>query len=247
MHIYVYYKKQADMTFHERIFLLVSFLRYNLKIIFSGRFFLFLLASWIFFLLMIGLMLFADVASDVNDVYEWLLMSGVLLMFYPVVFNVQNDKDARMLEIIFGVPDYRYKVYTLRFCMAILIMFVMLLIMSALTWLSVVQIPVIKMSYQLFFPLLFMACLTNLFVTIIKNANAAAVIMIVIGLIFLMMVEILRSSKWNLFLNPFDIPTDMNLSVWMNVVFQNRLILMIGSVIAFLWALINLQQREKFV
>jgi hypothetical protein len=33
----------------------------------------------------------------------------------------------------------------------------------------------------------------------------------------------------------------------MNVVHQNRLIMMIGSVIALLWGMIGLQQREKFV
>ena len=38
----------------------------------------------------------------------------MLIMFYPIVYNIQNDKDTRMLEIIFGVPDYRYKVYLLR-------------------------------------------------------------------------------------------------------------------------------------
>jgi hypothetical protein len=39
----------------------------------------------------------------------------------------------------------------------------------------------------------------------------------------------------------------MNLTIWKNVVHQNRLILIIGAVISLLWGLMNLQQREKFV
>jgi hypothetical protein len=59
--------------------------------------------------------------------------------------------------------------------------------------------------------------------------------------------EPLARSKWNLFLNPYNLPVEMNLSVWMNIVHQNRLILAIGSVIALLWGLMNLQYREKFM
>jgi hypothetical protein len=96
-------------------------------------------------------------------------------------------------------------------------------------------------------PLFFIACLTFLLTTLIRNGNGAAVVVIIIGLVFFIMNEPLSGSKWNLFLNPYNVPVDMNLSVWMNVVHQNRLILGIGSIIALLWGLMNLQQREKFV
>jgi len=66
-------------------------------------------------------------------------------------------------------------------------------------------------------------------------------------MVFFIMNEPLEKSKWNLFLNPYNVPTEMNVSVWMNVVRQNRLILGIGSVISLLWGLINLQYREKFM
>jgi hypothetical protein len=59
--------------------------------------------------------------------------------------------------------------------------------------------------------------------------------------------EPLVKSKWNLFLNPYNVPVEMNLSVWMNVVHQNRLILGISSIIALLWGLMKLQRREKFM
>src|SRR3990172_2287116 len=98
------------MTLTERSKLFMKILRLNLKIVFSGRFVYFLVAAWLFFLVIIGLMLFSDNDLDVSDIYDLLLFPGVLIMFYPVVYNIQNDKDTRMLEIIFGIPDYRYKV-----------------------------------------------------------------------------------------------------------------------------------------
>jgi hypothetical protein len=90
-----------------------------------------------------------------------------------------------------------------------------------------------------------MACLTFMFTTMIRNGNGAAVVMVTIGLVFFIMNEPLGKSKWNLFLNPYNIPVEMNFSVWMNIVHQNRLILAIGSVIAM--GLMNLQCREKFM
>jgi hypothetical protein len=97
------------------------------------------------------------------------------------------------------------------------------------------------------YPLLFIACLTLLVSTLIRNGNGTAVVMVIIGLLFWILSEPLSRSKWNLFLNPFKVPNDMNISIWMNIINQNRMILIIGAVISVLWGLINLQRREKFV
>lgn len=232
---------------NERIRLLLNIISYNLKIVFSGRFIYFLIAAWLFFLVIIGIMLFSDNMLENSDIYDLLLFPGILIMFYPVVYNIQNDKDTRMLEIVFGVPDYRYKVYLLRFLIAILLLVFLMMLMALFSWFSVVRIPVLGMVLRLLSPLFFLACLTFLLTTLIRNGNGAAVVMIIIGLIFFILNEPLAKSKWNLFLNPYAVPADMNLTVWKNVVQQNRLILAIGSLIALLWGLINLQQREKFV
>ncbi|HEX2395055.1 MAG TPA: hypothetical protein VHI78_06885 [Bacteroidales bacterium] len=235
------------MKLIERIRLILRIASYNLKIVFSGKFVYFLIAAWLFFLTIDGIMLFEDNNIDVSDIYDLLLFPGILILFYPVVYNIQNDKDTRMLEIIFGVPDYRYKVYLLRFAMALVLVMFMLVLMSAFAWFSIVKIPVLKLVIQILNPIIFIACLTFMFTTLVRNGNGAAVIMVIIGLIFFIMNEPLASSKWNLFLNPYNVPTEMNISVWMTIVHQNRLILAIGSIIALLWGLMNLQYREKFM
>lgn len=235
------------MKLIERIRLIFRIASYNLKIVFSGKFVYFLIAAWLFFLTIDGIMLFDDNSIDISDVYDLLLFPGILILFYPVVYNIQNDKDTRMLEIIFGVPDYRYKVYLLRFVMALILVMFMLVLMSAFAWFSVLKIPVLKLVIQILNPIVFIACLTFMFTTLLRNGNGAAVTMVIIGLIFFIMNEPLEGSKWNLFLNPYNVPTEINISVWKTIVRQNRLILAIGSIIALLWGLINLQYREKFM
>lgn len=235
------------MNLTDKIKLVYKVINYNLKIVFSNKFIYFLIAAWLFYLMVIGIMLFSDSTPDNASIFSTLIFPGILMMFYPLVYNIQNDKDSRMLEIIFGVPNYRYKVYIIRFAIALFMLAVFLLLMAIFAWFAVVRIPVFEMTAKLMYPLIFLACLTFLFTTLVRNGNGTAVIMVIIGLIFFVFSEPLAFNKWNLFLNPFQLPTDMSMTVWMNVIYQNHLILAIGSIISLLWGLMNLQYREKFV
>jgi hypothetical protein len=227
--------------------LIVSIIRYNLKIVFADKFVYFLIAAIAFYLMIIGIMLFSDNTQTEADIYNTIIFPGILIIFYPLVFNIQNDKDSRMIEIIFGVPDYRYKVYLIRFAISIVFLFLILLLLAAFSGFAIVKVPVFEMVYELLYPLLFLAGLSFLFSTILKNGRGAAVVMVIIGLVFFILAEPLEHNKWNIFLNPFDVPSDMSIGIWMNVVFQNRMILIIGSIISLLWSMINLQKRESFV
>ena len=235
------------MKIIPRIKLGFDILIYNLRIVFANKFIYFLIAAVAFFLMVIGIVLFNNEPFASHDVYSLLIFPGILIAFYPVIFNIQNDKDARMLEIIFGVPNYRYKVYLVRFLISMLLLFGILVLMSWFAVFAIVRVPVFNLVYELMYPLLFLSCLAFLFTTLLRNASGAAVIMIIIGLLFWIMHEPLQYSKWNIFLNPFDVPSDMSISVWKNVIYQNRLMLIVSSVVSLLWSLINLQRREKFV
>jgi hypothetical protein len=231
----------------EQIQLIINFIRYNVKIIFANKFIYFLIAAFAFFLMVMGIMLFSDSSPDESDIYASIIFPGIFILFYPVIFLIQSDKDTRMLEILFGIPNYRYKVYLVRFALSILLLVTTLFVMAWLSVFLVINIPVLNMVYELMYCLLFLASLGFLLTTLIKNANGAAVVMVVLGLVFLILAEPLEYSKWNIFLNPFNVPGDMSYSIWQNVLYQNRLMLIIGSVISVLWSLINLQRREKFV
>jgi hypothetical protein len=231
----------------EQIRLTRDFIRYNVKIIFANKFIYFLIAAFAFYFTILAISLFTDTSPENADIYYSLIFPGILILFYPIIFNIQSDKDTRMLEIIFAVPNYRYKVYLVRFGLSILLLISSLLVLAWVTEITVIHIPVAKMIYQLMYCLLFLASLSLLLTSLLKNANAAAVIMVLIGLVFFILGANIEASKWNLFLNPFDVPANISFTIWQNVLFQNRMMLVVGTIICILWALINLQKREKLV
>ena len=174
-------------------------------------------------------------------------MPGILLVFYPTTFGIQNDVDTRMIEILFGIPNYRYKVWFIRLILIFAVTFVIILVLANVFSLVLIRVSVLRMVLQLMFPILFMGSLAFMFSTIVRNGNGTAVVMVITGMVFWIARGQIGNSEWNLFLNPYAIPSDMNEAVWAETTFNNRLYLFIGTVIAVLYGLLNLQKREKFV
>ena len=224
-----------------------SLARYNIRIIFGGKFIYFILAAFIFFLVF-GIILALDGGDmDMEDIYSLLAFPAILLVFFPSVFGIQSDADQRTLEIIFGIPDYRYKVWLVRYLMILLLVFLLLFPFAGLAYYALISFPVLRMILHLMVLVLFVSALGFSISTMVRNGNATAVIMVVFGLALLILADALEGSKWNIFLNPFNIPRDINEIVWQETIRQNRIIMGIGSVVLILLGLLNLQKREKFL
>lgn len=71
--------------------------------------------------------------------------------------------------------------------------------------------------------------------------------MVIIGLIFWVFSGILSENEWNIFLNPYDVPDDLNDAMWEEMLFYNRLYLVIGTILSILAGIFKLQNREKFI
>ena len=222
-------------------------IRYNFKIIFAGKFFYFLLAATAFFILVTTINLFSNSNIQENGIYFLLLFPGILLTFYPTVFGIQNDDDNRMLEIIFGIPNYRYKVWLVRFLLIYLMVFLILMMIGLLTSFALTSFPVAEMVYHLLFPLFFLGSLAFMFSTWVRNGNGTAVVMIIIGFFLFILGAEIGQVEWNVYFNPFDMPSEMNETIWEERVFYNRLYLACGGAVALLYGLINLQNRERFI
>jgi hypothetical protein len=220
---------------------------YNLRIIFANKFIWFLAGSVIFYLGLSVIYVFANDVSKMGELYGVFLFSGILLVFYPSAFGIQNDQDARTIEILFGIPNYRYKVWLVRIVLIFVIAFLIMLIFTFLSSVLIVKFRFIPMTIQVMMPVLFLGLMAFMLSTIIRNGNGTAVLMIIFGLFFLILSEALYRSQWNIFLNPYELPWDMSEATWAIIAFKNRLILIIGSVIFLLAALYNLQKREKFM
>ena len=254
-------------------------IQYNLKVIFAGKFFWFLLASFAFF----GYFMF-DIAwnkGEINEaaIYSMLFFPCLLLIFYPVVFGIQNDEDNRILEIIFGIPNYRFKVWGLRMLMVYVANFFILILFAYVARLLLYPINSVEMAAQLIFPMLFFGNLAFMFSTITRSGNGTAVLMIIIGLLFWIIMSASGSSSggptpgggggggggfggggassapttsisnefYNVFINPFTIPSNIHPMIWQNTLIQSRIFLALGGIVFLMIGLLNLQKREKFM
>lgn len=221
--------------------------RYNIKIIFGNKFMYFVLSAVGFYILTVGLSLFSDNEITMATGYNMLLVPSILLIFYPTCFGIQNDQDAKIIEIIFGIPNYRYKIWLFRLLIAYVICFLLTLLLAAVTNWVVVEVPPIDLTAQTMVPSLFIGLLCFMLSTIVRNGNGTAVLIIVIGLLLFVLNNILEVSKWNVFLNPFNVPLDKNPEIFYNTLFNNRLIILSASLIFLLVGLYKTQNREKFI
>lgn len=237
----------STINIKNNFFILVKMIRYNLKIIFANRFIWFLLAALGFFLFIAVRMVLDNNSMGEDVVYDLLVFPGILLIFYPSVFGIQNDDDSRMLEILFGIPNYRYKIWLVRLVMIYTLVFLMILAFSALASILLYKVNIFEMSYQLMYPIIFLGSMAFMFSTIVKNGNGTAVAMVLIGVAILILQDLLQHTQWNPFLNPFSIPDNLNEIIWEGTIRKNRMFLGIGMLVFVLYGLFNLQKREKFV
>jgi len=239
--------KMKTKTIYNYFTLIQKMILYNLRIIFANKFIWFLAGAITFYLGLSVIYVFSNDISRMSDLYGVFIFSGILLVFYPSVFGIQNDQDARTIEILFGIPNYRYKVWLVRIILIFIIAFLIMLAFTFLSSILIVKFRVVYVTFQVMLPVLFLGMMAFMLSTVIRNGNGAAVVMIIIGMFFLILQEPLLRSQWNIFLNPFDPPWDVNETTWAIITLKNRIILITGTILFLLAALFNLQKREKFM
>lgn len=229
------------------LLLTLQMIRYNLKIIFGNRFIYFLLAAIALTILIVGINLFNGDAMGEAGVYRVLILTGALLLFYPAAFGIQSDKDARTLEIIFGIPDYRYRVWLMRLMLIYAITIIVLVLIAELLRFTFLSFSVVGMIYQVLYPLAFLGFLTFLLSTVLKSGNATAAVVIILGIVLLILSENIERSFWNVFFNPYGIPSDVSEMAWSSLTAKSRVFLGTGAIVFLLGGLMNLQRREKLL
>ena len=225
-------------------------IQYNLKIIFAGKFFWFFLAAFAFFAYFMFHL--AWNRGEINEaaIYSMLLFPCLLLIFYPVVFGIQNDEDNRILEIIFGIPNYRFKVWGVRMLMVYVANYFILVLFAYVAHLLLFPVNIFEMAAQLIFPMLFFGNMAFMFSTITRSGNGTAVIMIVLGLLFFLFMNTggaTENTFYNVFLNPFKIPDNIHPMIWQDTIVKSRIFLLLGGGVFLMLGLLNLQKREKFM
>jgi len=226
----------------------LRFFRYSAAQVFAGKFIYFLLAAIALFLFVTVIHATEEaVPPNAEQIYYFLLAPAILLTFYPSVYAIQGDVDARMLETLFGIPDYRYKVWLAR---QVIQQVVIALLLTMLAWLCQVALAdfsIAEMVFHLMFPVLFFGCLGFALATIVRNGNGAAAVLVFIGMFLWLMTEPLEGSRWNLFYNPFDTLEAYQAMVQSKTTFYNRAYLLASAGACLLFGLLRLQQRERYM
>jgi hypothetical protein len=230
------------------VLLIYRLIVYNVKVIFGNKFVYFVVAAFLFFAFVVMIPIMEDDADfDEAVIFGFLVFPGLLLIFYPMAYGIQNDDDAKMLETIFGIPNYRYKVWLVRFILTIGVTTVILLVLGSLANLTLYRFDLLPMVGQVLFPVTFISAIGFMLSTLIKNGNGTAIVLVIVSFLFFIFFEPLEFSAYNIFLNPFSEPRDMSDFIWLSVIYKNRMYLTIFTALSLLYGMFNLQFREKFV
>lgn len=226
-----------------------SFLRYNASNVFAGKFTYFLAVAVLLFLTIIVIYTLNETtAPGVEDIYFFLMAPAILLLFYPSAYSIQGDIDSRMIETLFGIPDYRYKVWLARNITQYLVISFLLSILAFFCQMAMTDVPIAGMMFHLFFPIMFLGSVGFMISTFTRSGNGTAAVLVIVILFFWIATEdILDGSRWDLFHNPFKDVDLFELPTHEETTFYNRIYLLTGSMITTLAGLLRLQKREKFI
>lgn len=225
-----------------------AFIRYNAVNVFAGRFVYFLVFAVALFLTIVVIhTLEEDTPPSAEAVFYFLLTPGVLLVFYPAAYSIQSDVDSRMIETLFGVPDYRYKVWLARNATQYLVIAALLFLLAVFCRMALAGFVISTMLLHLMFPIIFLGSLGFMVSTITRSGNGTAAVMVVVILFFWIAAEPLEGSRWNLFHNPFAQVEQFEVLLWRETTLYNRIYTLLGSAVATMFGLLRLQQREKFI
>jgi hypothetical protein len=225
-----------------------AFVRYSAYQNFSGRALGFIgLAVFAFLGIVVFSLMSRSAARGPEQVYNYLLIPAVLLTFYPAAFAIQSDKDAEMIETLFGIPDHRYKVWLVRLVTLWFLVAGILFCLALFCRIGLTEFPVGTMVLQIMFPVLFLASLAFFLACLTRSGNGTAVILVMVLLVFWALGGTLKGSSWFLFHNPFAGVSPLPAIVWKKITLSNRLYLSIGSVFLLMLALMRLQNRERYI
>ena len=222
---------------------------YNMRIIFSGKFIWFLLVGLaLFFFLMFTAASRGSTLSH-GMVYSQLIIPGLLLVFYPACFGIQNDADHRILELLFGIPNYMYKVWLFRLVMIYVEVYLILVAYAFLARILLYPVQPFSMAAQLMIPVMLFGNLAFLYSTLIRNGNAAAVLSIltVILALILASLPLVKNKVWDVTINPYEEPENINAASWSLILLKNRLLMVVSGIVFLMSGLLGLQNRGKFL
>ena len=222
---------------------------YNMRIIFAGKFIWFLLVGLVLFFFLMYTAAARGTTLSHGMVYSQLIIPGLLLVFYPACFGIQNDADHRILELLFGIPNYMYKVWLFRLVMIYVEVYLILVVYAFLARILLYPVSPFIMAGQLMLPVTLFGNLAFLYSTLIRNGNAAAVMSVLTVILAMILgnIQLVENKVWDVTINPYEEPENINAAIWSLTLLKNRILMAVASIVFLMSGLLGLQNRGKFL
>jgi len=238
------------ISLKEHLINIYQNIKLNEKFIFSQRFFFFFAGVLVYFIIFCVVNYFESSAERIGEegIFIWLLsVPGIFLVFYPSMSLVTSETENRTIEMIFSTAGSRYKVWLTR--MGVLYLFVafIIFILCSLSFIFISDFPFLGYFFHSLFPPIFISSLIIMLSVIFRSSNAAGLLSLVVIFFLLITYPPLSSTSFNLFLNPYIKPQNVDYALWTSVIMYNRIGILLIAGFMLYYSFFRLNKREKYI
>lgn len=169
------------------------------------------------------------------------------LSIYLGMDLIASERDRDTLETLFSTASSHYAIWMVRMTSLHGILLVAGLLMSSLSYVLFAEFPFILGGLNAFVPAYLFANLTFYFAVAVRSSNAAGMLSLGCLLITLMSSDALSGTLYDPFLNPFNIPENIDLTIWADRVLINRVMVIGSGALLLFLALRRMERRERLL
>jgi ABC-type transport system involved in multi-copper enzyme maturation permease subunit len=241
-------KSFRDLHVRGKISVIALYTMMNIRVVFGVKAILFLLATAIYYTAFYTIAVKTEAQLTLDQALAWLVWMPVTV--FAVFFSMEmisRERDAGLLETLFTVSVSIYRLWIIKFLTLMLCVSVLALILIAVSYWYVVDIPIMLTFVYVLPPVIFFAGLTVLLSAMLKSGNAAGICVIALLAFVMITYEGLGSTIVFPYLNPFERPYYTEPYIWVRTVAYNKIAYALLGVVWFWRALRWLDRRERLL
>ena len=241
---------ENKISLKDRLINIYQYIRLNEKFIFYQRFLFFFALALVYFIIFCVWNYFESSADRMGeeDIFIWLLsVPGIALIFIPSMSLITSETENRTIEMIFSTAGSRYKVWLTRIGVLYLFVAFIIFVLCSLSFIFISDFPFFGYFFHSLFPPIFISSLIVMFSVIFRSSNAAGLLSLIVIFFLLIIHRPLSTTSFNLFLNPYFKPQNVDYGLWTSIVIYNRIGILLISGFMLYYSLYRLNKREKYI
>jgi len=222
----------------------------NLKLLFGRHWWLFLVAlliwpAWLVLRVFLGW----TTPWQADQVQNMALTPPlILLAIYLGMSAFAFEIDERTIEGVFTVSGSRYRPWLVRIATVAVFLLAADLVLAGLTWLFLVDFPLLGVALNSLVPVLLYFALALMFSLLFKGTIPAG---LTVSPLLLFNITVLagvsRGKRYNIFFNYLDRPSDVDAGLWQIMAVQNRLLLLLVIGLILFYTVRLTDKRERLL